>query len=278
MKCTKCGFVSYDHLDVCKKCGKPLPQQPKVRQKSNVFALKIATTPKSTGSPAIQNKPKNVLKITQITPAPKQDIPVINVSPIPQSQQDPDDFFPLNEKNVSEDELSPLVDEDYGLITESPSEYLTLDNLPVLNRFIAGAIDFGALLFVNAVLILVSTQLIGVNLTALSAVKHYLIILFLLMYYLYYLYFTMLYQATPGKLMMKLRVISLASLKTTKLTIAQITWRWLGLIAGVAMLFGGFIYMLFDDIHATMHDRLSLSLVISKEQSDALQAEHISRS
>jgi uncharacterized RDD family membrane protein YckC len=248
MKCPKCGFVSFDNIDKCKRCG-------------NIF---------STTAVASQNKVIKLNRIADEQKAEKIDksisTEVIKKSPIPVIDQAP-----------VENESFNFEEDDFDLITERPVEHVSLDKLPVLQRFISFAIDLGILLFINFTLIVASALIIGTSLISLWSMKLYFALLFLLMYYLYFIYFTLIYNATPGQLIMHIRLISLASLKPTRLTFPQVSWRWLSMISGIALLMIGIIYMLFDNDNATLHDRLSLTLVVNENQFNALKIEESNR-
>ena len=196
----------------------------------------------------------------------------INQSPLPINEPEP-----VNQQSTKDIKklLVPVITDtdEYGLVTEAPTDHLSLDELPVVRRLAAGIIDIAILLIINIMLISISLLIVKTSPTALLPLRYYFIALFLLIHYLYYTYFTLIYQATPGKLMMNIRVVSLANLKSTKLTFQQVCWRWLTMIGGIIVLLGGMLYMLFDDNHAALQDRLSLSLVVSKKQFDALKNE-----
>lgn len=264
MKCPKCGFVTFDNIDKCKKCGKILYPATEVRQKDNVIKLQRSEV-KTT---LMKNEEIQQRKEFKLSDNKKVDSSVerMTISPIPKVrhlQQATPDIF--------------AQEDDFDLITEKLSDHITLDKLPVLPRLLSFVIDLSMLFFVNAALVFLSAYVIGTNISSLFTMKLYFIILFLLMYYLYYIYFTLIHNATPGQMIMHLKVISLATLRPAKLSFQQLTWRWLSMMGSIIFLFIGIIYMLFDDVNATLFDRLSLSIVVSEEQFYALKGEELNR-
>lgn len=198
----------------------------------------------------------------------------LNQSPIPVSKPISNPVAQDSKDDIKKHLLPIISDTDeYGLITEAPTDHLSLDELPILRRIFAGIIDIAILSGMNLLLIGLACIIVKASLSALLGLKYYFILLFVLIHYFYYSYFTLIYQGTPGKLLMELRVISLANLKSSKLTFQQISWRWLTMMGGIIVLFSGMLYMVFDDNHAALQDRLSLSLVVSKHQFDALKNE-----
>lgn len=258
MKCPKCGFVTFDNVEKCKKCGKILTPKSETTKKDNVIKLhrdEIKTT-------LLKNNEIQQNKELQLNNIKNADSSVerINISPIPKVK---------HLHKTTPDILNE--EDDFNLITEKPTEYITLNKLPVLPRLISFLIDLSILFLVNSVLVFLSAYIIGTNISSLFAMKIYFIILFLLMYYLYYIYFTLIYNSTPGQMVMHLKVISLATLRPTKLSFQQISWRWISMMASIILLFIGIIYVLFDDDNATLFDRLSLSMVVEEEQFNGLK-------
>lgn len=266
MKCLKCGFISYDYLERCKKCGKPLP---KATQKSLFPSFKNAIK----GEPKIISK-KEESKKTSSYKESSDDIVQISgkISPVP-------DIEPISKASTKSEDLRkqflPIIsdNDDYNLITNKTYESFSLENLPILSRFFSFLIDISILLIINAILIFLSLLIVKASIGAVLALKFYFILLFLLIHYLYYVYFTVIFQATPGKMILKLKTISLTNLNSTKLSFSQASWRWLALIGGIAFFFVGIFYMIIDENHAALHDRLSLSLVIKEEQFDLMGRE-----
>jgi uncharacterized RDD family membrane protein YckC len=276
MKCPRCGFISYDHLDSCKKCGKLLPKTKEQPHKDNIVELKriqgskiipqmkkIQDIPEKRNQLSLEIAPEDVARLEQATN--KSPLPITDPVNYETSQQKPYDI---------KKHLLPIISDvdDYGLITEAPSgEHLSLEELPILRRILAGSIDVGILLLINLLLLSISIAIVQPGLIIVWQMKFYFLGLFIIIHYLYYTYFTLIYQATPGKIFMRLRVVSLANLKSSKLTFQQISWRWLTMIVGIIFVFAGMLYMIIDDNHAALQDRLSLSLVISKKQFDQLR-------
>jgi len=266
MKCPKCGFISFDYLDKCRKCGRALP---KAAQKSLFPSIKSEI--KDEAKIALRKEEK---KTTNYRAANDDRVQITGkISPVPDIEPIPKNS--LKSENLRKQFLPIISDnDDYNLITNETYESFSLENLPILSRFFSFLIDISILLIINAILIFLSLLIVKASVVAVLALKFYFILLFLLIHYLYYVYFTVIFQATPGKMILKLKTISLTNLNSTKLSFAQASWRWLTLIAGIAFFFLGIFYMIIDENHAALHDRLSLSLVIREEQFDLMGKEN----
>lgn len=53
MRCPACGFVSFDHLPTCKRCGRALPDREKRR---SAVAIQVVPAPSPLGSPGDANR------------------------------------------------------------------------------------------------------------------------------------------------------------------------------------------------------------------------------
>ncbi|MBI4841125.1 MAG: RDD family protein [candidate division NC10 bacterium] len=53
MRCPACGFVSFDHLPTCKRCGRALPEAEKRR---SAVAIQVVPAPSPPGSPGKANR------------------------------------------------------------------------------------------------------------------------------------------------------------------------------------------------------------------------------
>lgn len=53
MRCPACGFVSFDHLPTCKRCGRALPEGEKRR---SAVAIQVVVAPPPLGSPGEANR------------------------------------------------------------------------------------------------------------------------------------------------------------------------------------------------------------------------------
>ena len=156
MKCPKCGYMSFDHLDTCKKCGKGLSEEkielnipsyvPRIDSKNDFLAESEA------GTPAEHEMMEAVDSTAEFTPSDMdKEINAEGVGVIMEDQaaggvdeltieeiedeEDTIDFMDLSLEEVLEKPFSLEDDIDEGILEElesPPSQSNETDDIPTL--------------------------------------------------------------------------------------------------------------------------------------------------
>ncbi|MGL9725521.1 MAG: RDD family protein [Wolbachia sp.] len=93
-----------------------------------------------------------------------------------------------------------------------------------------------------------------------------------IMLFSYVIYMWIRFAATPGKLLLGLRVVSVQTFE--KLTLKQATKRFFSFILSTAPLFLGFIWASFDKRCQTWHDKIAGTVVITSKSLRCMVSEH----
>ncbi len=247
MKCPECGYVSFDYLTECKKCGKPL----KPKSRSYIYAPEMKEKPTwETQEPRVQeDMPTTEFKAWENLTTPG----------VPDLTED-------LRREIAE-EISPPVEEAELEAEEVEGfEEAFLNPAGFVKRLEAFIID-SIILAVLAVLTLASGIILtetafiisSETLVSLLIPLYLLLLLFSSTYFIFLQGFS---GKTIGKMVMGIKVV-----KDTGDSIGfwEALLRWFGYFISALFVFLGFIWAIFDSKNQTWHDKFVGTYVIKKD-------------
>lgn len=227
MRCPACGFVSFDFLSTCKRCGKELPRQ----GRSGV----IAPTPRRDSGSA--SPPEGGLA------------PGIR----------------LQEQEMEEVAESALPDA--AVDTVAPDEPASLRKAGFWLRSVAFLVDAGLVALLatgGAMLVDMAVQIGGMISSAPEAGLEWLettatSLLLVLVALCYFTLFVGLRGQTPGKMLLGLKIIRITG---EEVGYGRALVRWIGQCLGLLPLGFGFLMVAFSRQKQALHDKLAGTYVV----------------
>lgn len=293
MKCQKCGYVSFDDLDACKRCGAPLKGQEggesaeELSLQEDLFTLRLddeeeeaRDQPEGDASPeidlhgvepeepAMEEIGAGEMDDIYLPPAMDGVEPAGVEVPEPSGEDDPGgDEFTLAAESGSPE---PIVDDE----TMLPEDLWVEEGAGFSQRFAAFAVDslvivaVLSLFFAAALVILKGDGYSWSTLRSPEGISALIVPFYLLGLFLSLSYFTFFLgwiSATPGKILLKLEVCRTDG---ARMSYTRAFLRWVGYLFSATIAGLGFLWVFFDERKRGWHDYLSGTWVQSLRQED----------
>jgi len=262
MKCPKCGYLGFEHVERCRNCGydfsltttATVPELPirEERAPSNpVLELPLFGPPIPDDDQPLITKPsppRQPLSVRRATP----EIPRLRAEPAlrtPSFELDLDNSTPM---------AAPVMPQERALHPVEPDA--SYEDASVGARFLAVAIDLLILLAVDALVIYLTLQICGISLDDIAIVPKGPLLAFLLVQNGGYLVAFTAGGQTLGKMAAGIRVVSSeddAALDVGRALLRELMWLVLAIPVGL-----GFLTALFSRDHRGLHDRFAGTRVV----------------
>ena len=267
MRCPKCGYVSFDHLEACKKCGADLQ---KGKRRDNIPAFTAAPAGSGPGEPP----QKSDVRAQEI------DAPFAGLSaspgPAPASVQAAQESTPFH---LPLDTLPPLPPSRGGVASPADVEAemaapARIDTLPRAGFWIRLAAWIGDMLFlilpvfISAIVVWATVILggwlggeINDQVKAFAAMSGAAIVI--VSGFLYFTLFVGAFGQTPGKMLFRLRIVRVNDLEMTygRAVLRSLCW-----ILSLLLFSVGFLMIAFNRQKQGLHDMLAGTYVIRTQR------------
>jgi len=261
MKCPKCGYLGFEHVERCRNCGydfsltttATIPELP-IREERNTstpaLELPLFGPPIPDDDQPLITKPsppRPPLSVRRATP----EIPRLRAEPAPRT---PSFDLDLESAQVA----APLLPHDRA--QQEPAPAMAYEDASVGARVVAVAIDLLILLAIDALVIYLTLQICGISLEDIAILPKGPLLAFLLVQNGGYLVTFTAGGQTLGKMAAGIRVVSSeedSALDLGRALLRELMWFVLAIPVGL-----GFLTALFSRDHRGLHDRFAGTRVV----------------
>ncbi len=265
MRCPHCGYNSFSHLSRCKKCGEELHE------------INTHTCPFEDSGLA-QKIPADAVSAPEVIPSPEAELETISVFKVKsEAEVEAETNISLSRSAVvlTAGDFSLNLDSEASEVSQEPDTNISqsttdVHSSMVMRRFIASAVDMAAILGVWFLFYVLEYKLIWgphsqffAPLLSSPRIRGGFYLLFVLIALGYYNIFHYVNGQTPGKILTRVRVVSI---DREPLSLAQVLLRTCGGFISALCLGCGYMVIWFSSSKRGWNDLLADTEVVSSTE------------